>query len=138
MRKFLVALLLTLLPTGAYAACTAGDLTGNYLIYAHSAGANTVITTCTLKVFASGFMKKGTSCMDLEEGEPAATDVSIAKGKFTVNAQCRVKGFITLKDDEGSERVDILQATMSPNHEQIVGIMEANDLTYVEFTAVKK
>ncbi len=138
MRKFLAALLLTLLPTGAYAACTAGDLTGNYQIYAHSAGTDTILTTCAIKVFASGIIKKGTSCMDLEEGEPAATGVSIAKGKFTVTAQCRVKGFVTLKDDEGSERVDILQATMSPNHEQIVGTMEANDLTYVEFTAVKK
>ena len=138
MRKILAAAVVTLLPTGAFAACTAGDLPGTYQLYAHTSGAETDFTTCTIKVLNSGFFKKGTPCADMTEGEAIADDVSIAKGRFTVTSQCRVRGFVSVKDDEGTERVDVLQATMSQDKGLIVGIVTGSDLSYTRFTAVKR
>ncbi len=138
MRTFLLTLFMLVLPAGAYAACNPGDLTGTYQIYAIAGDGELDMTTCTVKVQASGFLKKGTSCVAVLEGGALDKSLFVAKGKLTVTSQCKVKGFVVIGDSGGTEREDVMHATLSEDGSTLFGILKNVDGSLTEIIGLRK
>jgi hypothetical protein len=138
MRMFFLTLFMFVLPAGAYAACDPGDLTGTYQIYGIAGDGESDMTTCTVKVQASGFLKKGTACVEVQEGGALDKSVFVSRGKLTVTSQCKVKGFVVLGDSGGTEREDVMHATLSQDRSTLFGILKNVDGSLTEIIGLRK
>jgi hypothetical protein len=135
---FLLTLFMFVLPAGAYAACDPGDLTGTYQIYGIAGEDESNMTTCTVKVQASGFLKKGTPCVEVQEGGALDKSIFVSRGKLTVTSQCKVKGFVVIGDSGGTEREDVMHATLSENGSTLFGILKNVDGSLTEIIGLRK
>ena len=139
MRMFLLTLFMFVLPAGAYAACDPGDLTGTYQIYGIAGGGESEMITCTVKVKASGFLRKGTACVEVQEGGALDKSIFVSKGKLTVTSQCKVKGFVVIGEDSGgTEREDVMHATLSQDRSTLFGILKNVDGSLTEIIGLRK
>jgi hypothetical protein len=138
MRMFFLTLFMLILPAGAYAACNPGDLTGTYQIYGIAGDDESEMITCIVKVQASGFLKKGTACVEIQEGGAVDKSIFVSRGKLTVTSQCKVKGFVVIGDGGGTEREDVMHATLSQDRSTLFGILKNVDGSLTEIIGLRK
>lgn len=140
MRKFLSIFLISMLPSVAYAACDPEDIVGRYQGYGISTeGGESEIARCRVVVQSNGVLKKGTACEVVSPGGISDKSFSISGGEFSVNAICRVEGFLIIDLGNGeTSRSDIKHATMSRDRHTIVGILIDDDGSVSQLTAIRK
>jgi len=138
MRRILLILFISVLPSVAYAACDPADMAGTYQVYALSVESQPDLATCTVKVLSSGFLKKKTACQDTLADGDLDDNLFVERGKLSVNSQCRVKGFVVIGSAEGTERNDVVHATLSEDGSTLVGILTNPNNEITQFTGVRK
>ncbi|HMB78388.1 MAG TPA: hypothetical protein VKN76_18495 [Kiloniellaceae bacterium] len=139
MKTFLFFLSVVLMPFAAEAGCTKGDTAGIYQGYATSTrGSTEWMVTCTVSVNDRGRLKKGTACKRVFPGGSVETGIKIVGGRLSVNSACKVTGYLLLDFNGATSRSDVVQATLSQDSVDIVGILANDDGSISLFSAVRK
>lgn len=129
-----LAIVLSLLPISAEAACRSSDLAGTYDLRAETQSPfGTYWTTCDIRIARDGTIRPGTSCVQ-RDADGNEAQASVDGGAITLERSCRITGHITI----AGYRSLVTEARMLRNKETVDGIgTNPHDGSAVTFTAQK-
>lgn len=131
-RAIAFAILFTVLPATAWAACSRSDLAGRYTLSAETrADLGTFWTTCDLVIAADGSVESGTACVQ-RDAAGASAQATVDGGKIRLWRSCRVTGRIVIA---GYKSV-VTKARMSRDKQTVSGKgRNPDDRSTIKFSA---